>query len=220
VAVLLSRCKQRQRRLFIGAGTRSAPQDRGASASHVETRALLCWCRLWIATTVPVGLMTPVQSASAVSVPAGSRTRTGASNADLRGGAPVSHARQGAGGQRRRAAHAQAEKNMAWEAAQQQNATLMQMNAQALGAGSGPCKLYVGNLHPNISVRTRRRRRPGCRWLAGAALSLSCSQTIDSINEVVIEISTMLHLCDRCTPLCGMPSRLDRGREGNRACVL
>lgn len=42
---------------------------------------------------------------------------------------------------------------MAWEAAQQQNATLMQMNAQALGAGSGPCKLYVGNLHPNISVR-------------------------------------------------------------------
>ena len=42
---------------------------------------------------------------------------------------------------------------MAWEAAQQQNATLMQMNAQALGAGTGPCKLYVGNLHPNISVR-------------------------------------------------------------------
>jgi hypothetical protein len=54
---------------------------------------------------------------------------------------------------------------MAWEAAQQQNATLMQMNAQALGAGSGPCKLYVGNLHPNISVRAARPAAPlVARW--------------------------------------------------------
>ena len=47
----------------------------------------------------------------------------------------------------------QAEKNLAWEAAQQQSATLAQMNALAAGtAGAGPCKLFVGNLHINISV--------------------------------------------------------------------
>ena len=47
----------------------------------------------------------------------------------------------------------QAEKNLAWEAAQQQSQALQQMNAMAAGAGSGPCKLFVGNLHPNIAVR-------------------------------------------------------------------
>lgn len=48
----------------------------------------------------------------------------------------------------------QAEKNLAWEAAQQQSATLAQMNALAAGgAGAGPCKLFVGNLHSNIAVR-------------------------------------------------------------------
>ena len=49
--------------------------------------------------------------------------------------------------------HSQAEKNLAWEAAQQQSATLAQMNALSAGAvGAGPCKLFVGNLHPNIGV--------------------------------------------------------------------
>ena len=47
----------------------------------------------------------------------------------------------------------QAEKNLAWEAAQQQSQALQQMNAMAAGTGSGPCKLFVGNLHPNIAVR-------------------------------------------------------------------
>ncbi|KAK9803366.1 hypothetical protein WJX73_009745 [Symbiochloris irregularis] len=46
----------------------------------------------------------------------------------------------------------EAEKNLAWEAAQQQSATLAQMNALAAGgAGAGPCKLFVGNLHSNIA---------------------------------------------------------------------
>ncbi len=101
---------------------------------------------------------------------------------------------------------------MAWEAAQQQNATLMQMNAQALGAGSGPCKLYVGNLHPNISVRAARAAAPVvARWQV-----LSCAfvcQTVNLIIESCLRLITMLHAYDSRTPLCGMPSRLGRGRE-------
>jgi hypothetical protein len=49
----------------------------------------------------------------------------------------------------------QAEKNLAWEAAQQSNAAMQQMNALAASmgpSGSGPCKLSVSNLHPNIQV--------------------------------------------------------------------
>jgi hypothetical protein len=49
----------------------------------------------------------------------------------------------------------QAEKNLAWEAAQQSNAAMQQMNALAASmgaAGAGPCKLSVSNLHPNIQV--------------------------------------------------------------------
>ena len=47
----------------------------------------------------------------------------------------------------------QAEKNLAWEAAQQQSNAMAQMNAMAgMGAGTGPCKLAVNNLHPNITV--------------------------------------------------------------------
>lgn len=49
----------------------------------------------------------------------------------------------------------QAEKNLAWEAAQAQNASMLQMSAMA-GTGSGPCKLYVANLHPNIQVLSFR----------------------------------------------------------------
>lgn len=45
----------------------------------------------------------------------------------------------------------QAEKNLAWEAAQAQNASMLQMSSIA-NAGSGPCKLQVSNLHPNIQV--------------------------------------------------------------------
>ena len=45
----------------------------------------------------------------------------------------------------------QAEKNLAWEAAQAQNASMLQLNTMAT-AGSGPCKLYINNLHPNIQV--------------------------------------------------------------------
>ena len=48
----------------------------------------------------------------------------------------------------------EAEKNLAWEAAQQQAASLAQLNSAAAAAGSGPCKLLVSNLHINISVRT------------------------------------------------------------------
>ncbi len=47
----------------------------------------------------------------------------------------------------------QAEKNLAWEAAQQQSNAMAQMNAMAgMGTGTGPCKLAVNNLHPNITV--------------------------------------------------------------------
>ncbi len=45
----------------------------------------------------------------------------------------------------------QAEKNLAWEAAQAQSASVAQMSSLAT-AGAGPCKLYVKNLHPNITV--------------------------------------------------------------------
>ncbi|KAK9865341.1 hypothetical protein WJX84_001809 [Apatococcus fuscideae] len=46
----------------------------------------------------------------------------------------------------------EAEKNLAWEAAQQQSNAMAQMNAMAgMGAGTGPCKLAVNNLHPNIT---------------------------------------------------------------------
>lgn len=52
----------------------------------------------------------------------------------------------------------EAEKNLAWEAAQQQSATLAQMNALAAGgAGAGPCKLFVGNLHNNIGEQDLRQ---------------------------------------------------------------
>ncbi|EIE25597.1 splicing factor, CC1-like protein [Coccomyxa subellipsoidea C-169] len=43
----------------------------------------------------------------------------------------------------------EAEKNLAWEAAQAQNASMLQMSTIG-NAGTGPCKLYIGNLHPNI----------------------------------------------------------------------
>ena len=46
----------------------------------------------------------------------------------------------------------QAEKNLAWEAAQAQSASVAQMSSLAT-AGAGPCKLYIKNLHPNITVR-------------------------------------------------------------------
>ena len=53
----------------------------------------------------------------------------------------------------------QAEKNLAWEAAQAQNASMLQINTMAT-AGSGPCKLYINNLHPNIQVCPVWRRLP------------------------------------------------------------
>ncbi len=46
----------------------------------------------------------------------------------------------------------QAEKNLAWEAAQAQAASMAQLNSMQ-NAGMGPCKLLISNLHPNISVR-------------------------------------------------------------------
>ena len=45
----------------------------------------------------------------------------------------------------------QAEKNLAWEAAQAQAASIAQLNS-IQNAGMGPCKLLVSNLHPNIAV--------------------------------------------------------------------
>jgi hypothetical protein len=45
----------------------------------------------------------------------------------------------------------QAEKNLAWEAAQAQAASMAQLNS-IQNAGMGPCKLLVSNLHPNIGV--------------------------------------------------------------------
>ena len=50
------------------------------------------------------------------------------------------------------ASELQAEKNLAWEAAQAQSASVAQMSSLAT-AGAGPCKLYIKNLHPNITVR-------------------------------------------------------------------
>ena len=47
----------------------------------------------------------------------------------------------------------QAEKNLAWEAAQAQAAAMNQLN-MIQNAGQGPCKLLVSNLHPNIMVST------------------------------------------------------------------
>lgn len=50
----------------------------------------------------------------------------------------------------------EAEKNLAWEAAQAQNASMLQMSSIA-NAGSGPCKLQVSNLHPNIQEQDLRQ---------------------------------------------------------------
>ncbi|KAK9908927.1 hypothetical protein WJX75_004772 [Coccomyxa subellipsoidea] len=50
----------------------------------------------------------------------------------------------------------EAEKNLAWEAAQQQNASMLQMSSMA-NAGLGPCKLYIANLHPNIQEQDLRQ---------------------------------------------------------------
>ena len=50
----------------------------------------------------------------------------------------------------------QAEKNLAWEAQQQQQqnqAAAAALLGTGLGTATGPCKLYVGGLHPDISVR-------------------------------------------------------------------
>ena len=47
---------------------------------------------------------------------------------------------------------AQAEKNLAWEAAQQQAQAQAQLNAMGAQAGSGPCKLLVTNLNVQIAV--------------------------------------------------------------------
>lgn len=44
----------------------------------------------------------------------------------------------------------QAEKNLAWEAAQAQAASVAQLNS--MQSAGGPCKLLVSNLHPNIAV--------------------------------------------------------------------
>ena len=73
----------------------------------------------------------------------------------------------------------QAEKNLAWEAAQAQSASVAQMSSLAT-AGAGPCKLYVKNLHPNITVSPGRRlplltismrlRRPYAGWHANVDL--------------------------------------------------
>lgn len=46
----------------------------------------------------------------------------------------------------------QAEKNLAWEAAQQQAQAQAQLNAMGAQAGSGPCKLLVTNLNVQIGV--------------------------------------------------------------------
>ncbi|CAK0743154.1 hypothetical protein CVIRNUC_001447 [Coccomyxa viridis] len=50
----------------------------------------------------------------------------------------------------------EAEKNLAWEAAQAQSASVAQMSSLAT-AGAGPCKLYVKNLHPNITEQDVRQ---------------------------------------------------------------
>ncbi len=46
----------------------------------------------------------------------------------------------------------QAEKNLAWEAAQQQAQAQAQLNAMGAQAGSGPCKLLVTNLNVQLGV--------------------------------------------------------------------
>ena len=46
----------------------------------------------------------------------------------------------------------QAEKNLAWEAAQQQAQAQAQLNAMGAQAGSGPCKLLVTNLNVQLAV--------------------------------------------------------------------
>lgn len=48
--------------------------------------------------------------------------------------------------------HLQAEKNLAWEAAQQQAQAQAQLNAMGAQAGSGPCKLLVTNLNVQLAV--------------------------------------------------------------------
>ena len=48
----------------------------------------------------------------------------------------------------------QAEKNLAWEAAQQQAQAQAQLNAMGAQQGSGPCKLLVTNLNIRLAVST------------------------------------------------------------------
>ena len=74
----------------------------------------------------------------------------------------------------------QAEKNLAWEAAQAQSASVAQMSSLAT-AGAGPCKLYIKNLHPNITVRPPASHAPpACRPCDMSAAIKGCQGLPDS----------------------------------------